>query len=708
MGPKTHLNGQSQIVVPLLAIMLGSVMLIAASPSLNNMFEPTGFATYGNFSDSVEAKAQIEVWAGSSLQLDKYNNNSVRALLLLDNGSALPGKEVEFYVNGSLISSVTTDESGYAILITNFTEGMKAVFEGDSYIEDSEALLIKDTTTVETTTTETTVPENETNATTTTINVTTTIPVNYTNATTTIPVNYTNVTTTVPANYTNITTTIPTNETNMTNITEIVNILTVATDKEEYIQNETILVSGIAIINNNDSSIDISVSMEGAAVNIGAVDSVNGSYSYSLTADFNASGSYLVHVFAGNITNSTAFVFVLPETAKDNITPVKTEYDTIDKGWKKHVTLDSTDHYYNYSVSTQIPEGIEDFNLRLFLDGQDVTDDPSHMVRFLDTDNNGFKDTVTWVVPSLSRKEYVLQADSCAWQDDDELGKVLECYGDEPEFSIDTDLLDNVQNTSELWWEGCDSCGCEVPDTAVYMKDIKEEIAKIKTKIELTAGKLKVRIKEKVEVEAGTHKIVIKSGNEQEEIWFRFGLITINTEKPIYRPGETARILMVVLDREGYPVDEADVHLSVTAPNGTITQLSSSDNTIRQIDWGTYEASYVTSQEGNYTLFATAESEGVRSHVSSHFMVKEFYEFDILREAPLKIDPKQGPFGVSIEIVSFVNTSTFTLREYLPSVLTVIDSGGAEVTTTGETTVLEWSGLANNSEVTYIAEAPWI
>jgi len=51
------------------------------------------------------------------------------------------------------------------------------------------------------------------------------------------------------------------------------------------------------------------------------------------------------------------------------------------------------------------------------------------------------------------------------------------------------------------------------------------------------------------------------------------GLASINTNKSIYHPNETAKIIMVVLDTKGFLISNADVKLNVTTPNNTITFL---------------------------------------------------------------------------------------------------------------------------------------
>ena len=66
----------------------------------------------------IEATSQIEVWANTFINIKK-KQNSADISLSLDNGTALPNQEIEFYLDESLISSQLTDSEGYTELIFN-------------------------------------------------------------------------------------------------------------------------------------------------------------------------------------------------------------------------------------------------------------------------------------------------------------------------------------------------------------------------------------------------------------------------------------------------------------------------------------------------------------------------------------------------------------------------------------------------------------
>jgi len=190
------------------------------------------------------------------------------------------------------------------------------------------------------------------------------------------------------------------------------------------------------------------------------------------------------------------------------------------------------------------------------------------------------------------------------------------------------------------------------------------------------------------------------------------GVASINTKKPIYHPGETADIIMVVLDSAGHLVSGADVSLLITAPDNTTIILGTGTGEIIQASRGIYEASYNnTALEGNYSLEIRATGDNVNSTMLSFFTVKPYYEFDILRNTPTTTDPWRGAFTSSIKIISYTNATSstfFNFTEVLPGNFEITDAGGAVITTGNNQTYLSWYNLVNNSVVSYSATPPLV
>ena len=191
------------------------------------------------------------------------------------------------------------------------------------------------------------------------------------------------------------------------------------------------------------------------------------------------------------------------------------------------------------------------------------------------------------------------------------------------------------------------------------------------------------------------------------------GVASINTKKSIYRPGETAEIIIVVLDNEGYLVGNADVELEITSPNNEKTYFSTAHKEqefkIIMAEKGIYKANYIkTEKEGNYLIEVRASGKNVDSSMQSYFSVKEYYEFDILRDTPVTTDPWKGPFSSSVKIISFTNDSVFDFSEVLPASFSVVNPGGADLREQNGNKILKWRGIENGTTVSYSAIPPLI
>jgi len=242
-----------------------------------------------------------------------------------------------------------------------------------------------------------------------------------------------------------------------------------------------------------------------------------------------------------------------------------------------------------------------------------------------------------------------------------------------------------------------------------HIEDSHGKSIEIEPEIKKSTEGYKIKIPRKRSIQPGLYKLVVDYEGEKEELWFQWGLVSVNTKKSIYKPGETAEILMVVLDKDGHLVSGADVQLKVKNPGGVITHYSTLDGSINELERGIYKANHTaTWQEGNYSLSVTATAEGVTSSIESYFSVKEYYEFDILREIPLTIDLREGPFESRIKVISYTNSSVFDLREHLPEEFNVTDGGGAYINVTEGEIMLEWRNLTNNSLISYSAQVPSI
>ncbi len=139
---------------------------------------------------------------------------------------------------------------------------------------------------------------------------------------------------------------------------------------------------------------------------------------------------------------------------------------------------------------------------------------------------------------------------------------------------------------------------------------------------------------------------------------FTWGVLAINVNKSIYLPGETADIEMAVLDEQGSMVCNADVVLTITAPNGTVSKLTTSNGSIVinptcQVHAVTvvpdYEAHFTTSSVGTYSMSLTATTANGSYTISDGFQVRNSVPFDVERVAPTRIYPPDT-YPVAIKI----------------------------------------------------------
>ncbi|MBS3164642.1 hypothetical protein J4439_04380, partial [Candidatus Woesearchaeota archaeon] len=184
------------------------------------------------------------------------------------------------------------------------------------------------------------------------------------------------------------------------------------------------------------------------------------------------------------------------------------------------------------------------------------------------------------------------------------------------------------------------------------------------------------------------------------------GVATVNTDKPMYHPGGDVSLVMAVLDSQGHLVSGASLVLNVTLPDGSSVVLSTSADIVER-EQGIYDALFTdTSLPGTYGLAVTALGPEVDYTFSSFFEVRDYYEYDIIRKAPVSIDPWKGPFAVGITVFSYTNESSWGVTERIPSEFTVVDSGGATLTSQDGSQSLTWQGLTNGSAVRYSLNAP--
>jgi hypothetical protein len=222
-------------------------------------------------------------------------------------------------------------------------------------------------------------------------------------------------------------------------------------------------------------------------------------------------------------------------------------------------------------------------------------------------------------------------------------------------------------------------------------------------------------IKESKKLMPGVYKVEnivrFKDGTEIVETkYFAYGLISINTLKPLYKPNELVEMLIVVLDKRGFLVSNVSINLNITKPDGSIIELSTENLDIVETDKnGVYKVSINSDLVGNYNLYANVELEDMIVDVSSYFNVVEDYSFDILRGVPVTIDPWDGPFRNNFTIIPLNNyKGVYSFTEQFSSDFTNISGNYDKIYTINKTTYLVWENLNGVSKIYYSAQTPLV
>ncbi|MDE1867713.1 MAG: hypothetical protein KGI08_08420, partial [Thaumarchaeota archaeon] len=228
----------------------------------------------------------------------------------------------------------------------------------------------------------------------------------------------------------------------------------------------------------------------------------------------------------------------------------------------------------------------------------------------------------------------------------------------------------------------------------------------------LRDGKFDIKLSSLKGANPGLYKVIVTLTRNGQTFTtqnqFFWGLVSLNTEKSIYRPGETANFIIVVLDNGGHSVCNSNISMNIVDPSGNPTTLSTGNGVTPESQCGLYDASYATTSEGNYTVGISATNPSGTAVFNTSFLAENSYPFDIIRTADSKIDPVDNPnsFNVKLDITSFTNASSATIQETVPSVFYVTTDG--VVQTVGDTTTITWNKnlIGNSTSVQYTYSVP--
>ena len=262
-------------------IVLASGTILADNSTINSTIIPASL-------NIIEKIAEIEVWADTNIRLSALGE-IVKARLSLDNETVLPGQEIEFYLNNTLLNSGATDSEGYAqtsFTPYNISPGIylfKAEFQGNPsfYLNPSS----------------------------------TESQIEIINSNGTREVRMIEKTFLQEGNQTQINQTLM----NESLMNESLSMISIKTNKINYFQNETIIISGEILINGEkiNTKVILEIIFNETKIFESNIDATAGNYEYSLTANFTKEGEYLMRVSAENLSAETSFYFAFNSSFLD-------------------------------------------------------------------------------------------------------------------------------------------------------------------------------------------------------------------------------------------------------------------------------------------------------------------------------------------------------------------------------------------------------
>ncbi len=289
--------------------------------------------------------------------------------------------------------------------------------------------------------------------------------------------------------------------------------------------------------------------------------------------------------------------------------------------------------------------------------------------------------------------------------------------GDNPEFEFKIFKDSDIKKMKKIIKASIQHDGWNEKNTTITVTVIAPDGTEIPLKSEfkkMKEGNFDIKILSKKYGKPGLYTIkttLVQNGKTYTtQDQYAWGLVSLNTQKSIYSPGDVANMTMVVLDSKGHPVCDANLSVTVTDPSSHITTLLSGVGISAGSECGLYNAKYATTIPGNYTVNVSATANSIQTNFDTSFLAQTNIPFDVIRTAQSKIDPVNNPnlFNVKIDVTSFVNQPGIVIKESVPSIFNVTTD--AVVQTVGDAKVLTWNKnlAANKTSVLYSYTVPLV
>lgn len=165
---------------------------------------------------------------------------------------------------------------------------------------------------------------------------------------------------------------------------------------------------------------------------------------------------------------------------------------------------------------------------------------------------------------------------------------------------------------------------------------------------------------------------------------FTWGVLALNTSESVYTPGDTAELLISVLDETGKMVCDAKLTLAIRKPDGSTDTLSTGDKAINVTPEcsqknissdADYIATYNVNQSGTYQLTLKAETGSGTYTIEDELQVRETVPFTVKRTMPSRL----YPVGNEEAVITITANQDFS-GEIVETVPDVFDTASSSAT----------------------------
>jgi hypothetical protein len=202
---------------------------------------------------------------------------------------------------------------------------------------------------------------------------------------------------------------------------------------------------------------------------------------------------------------------------------------------------------------------------------------------------------------------------------------------------------------------------------------------------------------------------------------FSWGVLAINTDMSVYRPGATAYLQMGVLNDGGHTICDADLDLVISTPSGTVVSKSTDDGSIVRapecgpnnvISVPDYFAYYtIPGEQGVYTMRLTAHTANGTKQITDTFSVQSDLSIAVARTGPTRIYPV-ALYPMTLRVTSDTAWEG-TVTERVPASFDISlpqqSQAYDSVTEDGDTKLITWNvsvAAGETAQLGYYFDAP--